>query len=94
LNNPTANAAAIPNSDFAKIVLIVEPRIESATGWYLLGEGMERIEIGHLDINGISFESEKDFSTDSLSMNLKKSVELNPTENIQHKFDKPIGGMS
>ena len=25
---------------------------------------------------------------------LKKSVELNPAENIQHKFDKPIGGMS
>jgi ParB family chromosome partitioning protein len=24
---------------------------------------------------------------------LKKSVELNPTENIQHKFDKPTGGM-
>jgi hypothetical protein len=25
---------------------------------------------------------------------LKKSVEFNPAENIQHKFDKPIGGMS
>jgi hypothetical protein len=25
---------------------------------------------------------------------LKKSVELNPAENIQHKFDKQIGGMS
>ena len=24
---------------------------------------------------------------------LKNSVELNPTENIQHKFDKPTGGM-
>jgi len=28
------------------------------------------------------------------SINLKKSVEFNPAENIQHKFDKPIGGMS
>jgi hypothetical protein len=28
------------------------------------------------------------------AMNLKKSVEFNPAENIQHKFDKPIGGMS
>ena len=26
--------------------------------------------------------------------NLNKSVEFNPAENIQHKFDKPIGGMS
>jgi len=26
-------------------------------------------------------------------LNLKKSVELNPAENIQHKFDKPIGAM-
>jgi hypothetical protein len=24
---------------------------------------------------------------------LKKSVDLNPTENVQHKFDKPTGGM-
>jgi hypothetical protein len=28
-----------------------------------------------------------------MPVNLKKSVELNPTENIQHKFDKPTGGM-
>ena len=28
------------------------------------------------------------------ALNLKKSVEFNPAENIQHKFDKPIGGMS
>ena len=28
------------------------------------------------------------------TLNLKKSVEFNPAENIQHKFDKPIGGMS
>jgi hypothetical protein len=27
------------------------------------------------------------------SINLKKSVDLNPTENVQHKFDKPTGGM-
>jgi hypothetical protein len=27
-------------------------------------------------------------------INLKKSVEFNPAENIQHKFDKLIGGMS
>jgi hypothetical protein len=26
-------------------------------------------------------------------INLKKSVEHNPAENIQHKFDKPTGGM-
>ena len=28
------------------------------------------------------------------TINLKKSVEFNPAENIQHKFDKQIGGMS
>jgi hypothetical protein len=33
-----------------------------------------------------------DFSNELI--NLKKSVEFNPAENIQHKFDKPIGGMS
>ena len=27
-------------------------------------------------------------------LNLKKSVELNPAENIQHKLDRPIGGMT
>ena len=32
--------------------------------------------------------------TSAMSFNLKKSVELNPAENIQHKFDKQIGGMS
>jgi len=26
-------------------------------------------------------------------LNLKKSVELNPAENIQHKLDRPTGGM-
>jgi hypothetical protein len=25
---------------------------------------------------------------------LKKSVEFNPAENIQHKLDRPIGGIS
>jgi hypothetical protein len=34
------------------------------------------------------------FPEDSQSIILKKSVEFNPAENIQHKFDKPIGGMS
>lgn len=74
LNNPTANASAIPTSDFAKISLIVEPRIESATGWYLLGEGVERVEVGHLDLNGISFESDKDFSTDGMNMKVRLDV--------------------
>jgi phage head maturation protease len=71
LNNPTANANAIPGSDFAKIKLIVEPRIESATGWYLLGEGVERIEVGHLNDNGISFETENNFSTDAMNMKVR-----------------------
>lgn len=74
LSNPTANASAIPSSDFAKIVLIVEPRIESAQDWFLLGVGMERIEVGHLDQNGISFESEKDFSTDALDFKVRLDV--------------------
>jgi hypothetical protein len=74
LNNPVANATAIPSSDFAKIVLIVEPRIESDKIWFLLGVGMERIEIGHLDQNGISFESEKDFSTDALDFKVRLDV--------------------
>jgi HK97 family phage prohead protease len=71
LNNPTANANAVPGSDFAKIKLIVEPRIESATGWYLLGEGVERIEVGHLNDNGISFETENNFSTDAMNMKVR-----------------------
>jgi len=71
LNNPTANANAIPGSDFAKIKLIVEPRIESPTAWYLLGEGVERIEVGHLNDNGISFETENNFSTDAMNMKVR-----------------------
>lgn len=71
LNNPTANASAIPSSDFAKISLIVEPRIESAQIWFLLGEGMERVEVGHLDSNGISFESDKNFDTDAMKMKVR-----------------------
>jgi len=27
-------------------------------------------------------------------INLKKSVELNPAKNIQHKLDRPTAGMS
>jgi HK97 family phage prohead protease len=71
LNNPTANANAVPGSDFAKISLIVEPRIESATSWRLLGEGVERIEVGHLNDNGISFETENNFSTDAMNMKVR-----------------------
>lgn len=71
LNNPTANANAVPGSDFAKIKLIVEPRIESATDWYLLGEGVERIEVGHLNDNGISFETENNFGTDAMNMKVR-----------------------
>ncbi len=74
LNNPTPNASAIPSSDFAKIILIVEPRIESATAWYLLGEGVERIEVGHLNSNGISFETDQSFSTDSTNMKVRLDV--------------------
>jgi hypothetical protein len=29
-----------------------------------------------------------------VAMNLKKSVEFNSAENIQHKLDNPIGAMS
>ncbi|MDP1665517.1 MAG: HK97 family phage prohead protease [Methylobacter sp.] len=71
LSNPTANANAVPGSDFAKIKLIVEPRIESATDWYLLGEGVERIEVGQLNDNGISFETENNFSTDAMNMKVR-----------------------
>ncbi|WP_174624948.1 HK97 family phage prohead protease [Candidatus Methylobacter favarea] len=71
LNNPTANAAAVPGSDFARINLIVEPRIESPSIWFLLGEGMERIEVGHLDANGISFESEQSFNDDATHMKVR-----------------------
>ena len=71
LNNPYGNAVAIPTSDYAKISLIVEPRIESNKLWFLLGDGVERIEVGHLDVNGISFESEKNFSTDAMDMKVR-----------------------
>ena len=71
LNNPYGNAVAIPTSDYAKISLIVEPRIESNKLWFLLGDGVERIEVGHLDQNGISFESEKNFSTDAMDMKVR-----------------------
>ncbi|MEI6267583.1 MAG: HK97 family phage prohead protease [Methylococcaceae bacterium] len=71
LNNPTANAVAIPGSDFAKISLIVEPRIESSTAWYLLAAGVETVEVGHLDVNGISFETDQSFNTDSLNMKVR-----------------------
>jgi len=36
----------------------------------------------------------KAFVVLSVCFILKKSVEFNPAENIQHKLDRPIGGIS
>jgi hypothetical protein len=46
------------------------------------------------NFSGLAWGAEICFSDRSKTINLKKSVEFNPAENIQHKFDKPIGGMS
>ena len=55
----------------AKLTVIVEPRLTSATAWYLLGQGVETIEVGRLDQNGISFETDKDCSTDAFRMKVR-----------------------
>jgi hypothetical protein len=36
----------------------------------------------------------QDMRLTTLFINLKKSVELNPAKNIQHKLDRPTAGMS
>jgi len=42
--------------------------------------------------NGSTFSAMRSAMT--LFLNLKKSVELNPAKNIQHKLDRPTAGMS
>lgn len=68
LTNVNSSATAIPSSDMARLEVIVEPRISSATAWFLLGEGVETIEVGRLSSSfggGISFENDQDFGTDA-----------------------------
>ena len=91
LNNPIANSLAIPNSDFSKISLIVEPRIESATAWYLLAAGVETVEVGHLDVNGISFDTDQSFNTDALNMKVRldcAAKALSPLGMVKSTGDK------
>jgi hypothetical protein len=72
LANTNANAAAIPNSDIARIEVIVEPRLSNATDWFLLGSGVETIEVGRLSGgSGISFETENNFLTDAFQMKVR-----------------------
>lgn len=74
LTNTTASASAIPNSDIARIEVIVEPRLDSQTAWFLLGSNIETIEVGRLSQaggGGISFEAEKDFMTDAYNMKVR-----------------------
>jgi phage head maturation protease len=74
LTNTQASATAIPNSDFARLEVIVEPRLTSTTAWFLLGQGVETIEVGRLDANGISFESSNDFDRDAFKMKVRLDV--------------------
>jgi len=79
--NVQSSSTAIPGSDFAKIEVIVEPRLTTATEWYLIGSGVETIEVGRLQWGGgsdwsgvgagVSFESEKDFSTDAYNLKVR-----------------------
>lgn len=81
LVNAQSSSTAIPNSDFARIEVIVEPRIAVATNWYLIGTGVETIEVGRLQWGGgsdwsgtaagVSFEAEKDFSTDAYNLKVR-----------------------
>lgn len=74
VSNTKASATAIPNSDMAKVEVIVEPRLIDPNSWYLLGSGVETIEVGRLDSsdgNGISFVSDNDFSTDAYRMKIR-----------------------
>ena len=79
--NFQSSSTAIPNSDIAKIEVIVEPRLSTTTEWYLVGSGVETIEVGRLQWGGgsdwsptgagVSFESEKDFDTDSYKLKVR-----------------------
>lgn len=81
LVNAQSSSTAIPNCDFARIEVIVEPRIAVATNWYLIGTGVETIEVGRLQWGGgsdcsgtaagVSFEAEKDFSTDAYNLKVR-----------------------
>lgn len=72
LTNTTASATAIPNSDIARIEVIVEPRLTNATDWFLLGSGVETIEVGRLaGGSGISFETDTNFLTDAFQMKVR-----------------------
>ena len=71
LNNTKANMSAIPNTDFAQIEVIVEPRLTSPASWFLLAQGIETIEVGRLTNNGISYESDQEFNTDAFFMKVR-----------------------
>ncbi|MEQ1621403.1 MAG: hypothetical protein ABL919_08350 [Methylococcales bacterium] len=71
LNNAKASSTAIPDSDFARLQVIVEPRLSSTTGWFLLASGVETIEVGRLTGNGISFETDNEFTTDTFNMKVR-----------------------
>ena len=79
--NVQSSSTAIPNSDFARIEVIVEPRITTATHWYLIADNIDTVEVGRLEwlggaewggtADGVSFETDKDFSTDSYSLKVR-----------------------
>lgn len=74
LTNTRASGTAIPQSDIARIEIIVEPRLTSATAWFLLGSNIETIEVGRLSQaggGGISFETSNDFTTDAYQMKVR-----------------------
>lgn len=79
--NAQSSSTAIPNSDFARIEVIVEPRITTATHWYLIADNIDTVEVGRLEwlggaewsgtAAGVSFETDKDFSTDSYALKVR-----------------------
>lgn len=90
LTNTKANANAIPDSDLAKFTVVVEPRLTSATAWFLLGSGIETIEVGRLSSSygaGISFETDNDFDTDAYNYKVRLDAgakALSPTGMIKN----------
>jgi Mg2+-importing ATPase len=95
MNKSTVKPKAKPDDPAWWLKPLAEPQAELATDAAGLSNAEAGSRLAKFGPNLFRDHQERPLFLQFLArFNLKKSVELNPAKNIQHKLDRPTAGMS